>query len=231
MQPLSGGAGRGLVLDYGGVLTHPVEGSFRAFELAHGIDPGASIELLVAVSRSTGAGLIGSLERGEVTVERFEAELARLLAGAGYEPPDRSLVEGLFDGMRPAGPLWGVARAARGAGVRTALLSNSWGTDGYPRQRLSRHFDVQVISGEVGLRKPDPEIYLMTCRRLGVGPEACVFVDDLEHNIEVARGLGMRAVHHRGDEDEVVAAVVCELDLDPEVVADEVTRDAGRPAR
>lgn len=210
---------RGLLLDYGGVLTRPVGESFAAFEEAHGIEPGRSFEVLVAASRTPGGGLIGALERGEVTAQEFERELTRLLREAGYDPPDEPLLAGLFDAVRPAGGLWDVAARARGAGVRTGLLSNSWGTDMYPWDRIEACFDVRVISGEVGLRKPDPRIYRLACDRLGVDPAACAFVDDLERNVEVARELGMFGVVHRGDEREVIDALAGFLDVDLSVDA------------
>ena len=81
-------------------------------------------------------------------------------------------------------------RAARRAGVRTAMLSNSWGEDRYDRALLAELFDAWVISGEVGLRKPDPAIYELAAERLGLPPAACVFVDDLPGNLKPARALG-----------------------------------------
>ena len=55
-------------------------------------------------------------------------------------------------------------------------------------------------SGFVGLRKPDPAIYALTLERLGLPAEACVFIDDLEHNIVAARECGLHAVHFRDTE-------------------------------
>jgi putative hydrolase of the HAD superfamily len=59
---------------------------------------------------------------------------------------------------------------------------------------LDELFDVVVDSSEVGMRKPDPGIYLLTCRKLGVGPEECIFVDDLECNVVAAAALGMETI-------------------------------------
>jgi epoxide hydrolase-like predicted phosphatase len=192
---------RAVFFDYGGVLTRPVASSFAAFEREHRIDPGRSFELLVAASRSRGGGPIGALERGEMTVESFDAALRSMLADAGYPPPpDGSLLAGLFAGMTPHGQLWGVAAQARAAGVTTALLSNSWGTAMYPWDRIDAHFDVAVVSGQVGLRKPDAAIYRLAMERVGVPPGDCAFVDDLERNVEVARDLGMYGIHHVGDD-------------------------------
>lgn len=221
--------GRGLLLDYGGVLTGPVAGSFVAFERDHGIEPGGTFALLVEASRTTGGGMIGALERGEMTVDAFDRTLAELLAGAGYDPsPDGSLLERLFAGMVPTGGMWEVASRVRDAGGRTGLLSNSWGTATYPRDRLATHFDVTVISGEVGLRKPDPAIYLLACERLGLAPEACAFVDDLERNVEVARELGMHAVVHHGDAAATADALTDFLGVEFVLPADEDGGTTGR---
>jgi HAD superfamily hydrolase (TIGR01509 family) len=90
----------------------------------------------------------------------------------------------------------GLVRRARRAGLRTGLLSNSWGND-YPRDGWDEMFDVVVISGEVGMRKPEPAIFAHTLELLGLRPEETVFVDDLRHNIDAAVAVGMVGVHHR----------------------------------
>ncbi len=57
-------------------------------------------------------------------------------------------------------------------------------------------FETVVDSAFVGIRKPDPAIYAIVLERLGLPAEACVFVDDLEPNVDAARGLGFAVVHH-----------------------------------
>lgn len=202
----TGGLGA-LLLDYGGVLTAPVARSFAHFEEELGMPAGRSFELLVGASRTSGGGIIGALERGELRVADFDRELRRLLIEDGYEvPADRSLLEGLLAAMEPCGRLWELPAAARGVGLKTGLLSNSWGLSAYPFDLLRNSFDDLVISGEVGLRKPDPAIYRLAADRLGLAPTACVFVDDLERNVEVARELGMVGIVHRGDDEATIAA-------------------------
>jgi len=61
-------------------------------------------------------------------------------------------------------------------------------------------FEVVVDSAFVGLRKPDPAIYRLTCDRLGVAPDRCLFVDDVEVNCTAAADLGMAAVVFRSNE-------------------------------
>jgi epoxide hydrolase-like predicted phosphatase len=207
---------RALLLDYGGVLTGPVHTSFARFERDLGIPPGRSFEVLVAASRTTGGGVIGALERGEMTLEAFDAFLRGLLQDAGHAlDPGIELLAGMFAAMEPAGTLWELVATVRERGVRTGLLSNSWGYGLYPFDRLEQLFDDLVLSGQVGLRKPDPAIYRLAADRLGVALEACVFVDDLERNVEVATELGMVGVHHRGDDEATCSAVLAALELSP----------------
>ncbi|MBB3663915.1 MULTISPECIES: HAD-IA family hydrolase [Prauserella salsuginis group] len=84
---------------------------------------------------------------------------------------------------------------ARDHGVRTALLSNAAG-GGSVRRRLHGRFDDLVFSGEVAVMKPEPEIFLLTAERLGVPPEACVFVDDAPGNVWGAVAAGMVGIRH-----------------------------------
>jgi HAD superfamily hydrolase (TIGR01509 family) len=84
-------------------------------------------------------------------------------------------------------------RAAKRAGVRTGLISNSWGDAlEYDRDAFADLFDGWVISHEVGLRKPDPAIYVLGAEKIGLPPEACVFVDDLGGNLKPRRRSAWR---------------------------------------
>jgi epoxide hydrolase-like predicted phosphatase len=186
-------AGRaGLILDWGGVLTTDIFASFRAFCEAEGLEP----ETVRNRFREDPEAreLLGALETGALTEAEFEPRFAALL-----EVESERLVDRLFGGMQPDEAMLDGVRAARRAGVRTGMLSNSWGQDRYPVDLLGELFDAWVISGEVGLRKPDPAIYELAAERLGLSPDDCVFVDDLPGNLKPARAMGMATVLHRGD--------------------------------
>jgi epoxide hydrolase-like predicted phosphatase len=124
------------------------------------------------------------------------------------------LVERLFAGMTLDERMIAAVLGARRGGVRTGLLSNSWGSGGYPRDRFVELFDVLVISGEVGLRKPDPAIYALAAQRLGVPAGECVFVDDLDVNVRAAEAAGMHGIWHRSTDD-TVAELAEVLGLQP----------------
>lgn len=189
---------RGLLVDYGGVLTTGVGRSFRAFERSHGMSRGSLLNLLQAAYRSDAEdSSIARFERGEMELTAFEEELGRQLVEAGYDVTPDGLVEQLFGATESDERMWEVVARARAAGVRTGLLSNSWGPEGYLRERFDDHFDAVVISGEVGLRKPGQAIFRLATEQLDLEPGDCAFVDDLDRNVEVARRLGMYGVVHR----------------------------------
>jgi epoxide hydrolase-like predicted phosphatase len=91
-------------------------------------------------------------------------------------------------------------RRAREAGIRTALVSNSWGVHRYPHDLFEELFDGIVISGEEGMRKPSRRMYELGAERAGVSADACVYVDDLPFNLKPAEELGMVTVHHTSAE-------------------------------
>jgi putative hydrolase of the HAD superfamily len=140
------------------------------------------------------------LETGEIEAAEFERRFGARLGVT----ETAGLITRMFAAVRPEERLISAVRAARAAGVRTGLISNSWGTSIYDPEALEDLFDVAIISGEVGLHKPQPEIYLLAAERLGLEPEECVFIDDLRENVRGAEAVGMTAVLHR-DPDATVA--------------------------
>lgn len=197
-----------VVFDYGGVLTTPVADSITAWLAADGIDPGSFSRTLKAwLSRDAPAGTpIHRLETGELTPEEFGDLLAGELVRHDGDPVvAEGIVGRLFAGMRTEPAMLDLVADLRGLGLRTGLLSNSWGNT-YPREWIAASFDAVVISGEVGLRKPQAEIYRLALDGLGVAPEQVVFVDDGEPNLAGARAVGLRTVLHT-DPDSTRAAL------------------------
>jgi putative hydrolase of the HAD superfamily len=193
-QQQSGVATRsGLLIDWGGVLTSNLFSSFHDFCVRSGIDPQslrgrfgsdpAFRELLIA------------LEKGELQEAEFERQLAPLL---GVEPD--GLIDGLFAGVQPDVAMVEAVRRARAGGVRTALVSNSWGVHRYPHDMFDELFDGVVISGEERMRKPSRRMYELGAERAGIAAERCVYVDDLPFNLTPAQELGMATVHHTSAE-------------------------------
>ena len=186
----------GLLIDWGGVLTSNLLASFRAYCVRVKIEP----QTLVVRFRSDPSAreLLIALEKGELDEGAFELQLAALL---GVEP--EGLIDGLFEGVEPDTAMLDAVRRAREAGVRTALVSNSWGVHRYPRDLFSELFDGVVISGEERMRKPSRRMYELGAERAGVPAAECVYVDDLAFNLVPAEKLGMATVHHTSAEETI----------------------------
>jgi epoxide hydrolase-like predicted phosphatase len=180
---------RGLLVDFGGVLTTNIWRSFDLFCETEGLERGTVLELFRGDGEAL--ALLRSLERGAVSDEEFERDFGELL---GVDPP--GLVDRLFAGLSPEQAMIDAVESARSSGIRTGLISNSWGTGIYERAPMAI-FDATVISGDVGLHKPQPEIYELGAERIGVPASECVFVDDLRENVAGAEAVGMTAILHR----------------------------------
>jgi epoxide hydrolase-like predicted phosphatase len=186
---------RGLLVDFGGVLTTNVFQSFKQFAEAEGLDRDAIKRAFREDPEAL--GLLRQLEKNDITVQEFEPRFAERIG----VPQDRvdGLVGRLFAGVGPEEKMLDAVRRARGAGIRTGLISNSWGEGlAYDQAMLDELFDAVVISGDVGLHKPDEAIFRLGAERIGVAPEECVFVDDLRENCAGAEAVGMTAILHRG---------------------------------
>jgi epoxide hydrolase-like predicted phosphatase len=182
---------RALIVDFGGVLTTSIWPAFDAFCRAEGLPEGAVRELF----RTNPEALadLRRLETGECEPSEFERLFAERL---GVERAE-GLIDRLFSGLEPDERMAGAVRTAHEAGIATGLISNSWGTSIYDAGAMNGLFDTVVISGDVGVHKPQPEIYLLACERLDVEPAVAVFVDDLRENCAGAEAVGMTAVLHR----------------------------------
>ncbi len=179
-----------LIVDFGGVLTTDIWPAFAAFCEEEGLEPEAVKNLFRGDSEAL--ALLRRLEMGEVTDAAFEERFAALLGVAEHE----GLISRMFAGLRPERTMVDAVGAAKAAGRRTGLITNSWGLGIYERAPMDL-FDAAVISGDVGMHKPQPEIYLLACERLEVEPADAVFVDDLRENCAGAEAVGMTAILHR----------------------------------
>lgn len=188
---------RALLVDYGGVLTTSVVESFGAFCETEGIDVETFRRVMVVSARGADSPF-ARVERGDIEQDEFDRLVAAMLSdacGATVEP--LNLKQRMFARSQPDETMRAAVRAARAAGVPTVLVSNSWGGRDYPTDMLEQLFDHLLISGLIGMRKPEPDIYLHAADRAGVEPERCVFVDDFRVNIEGAEAVGMTGILHR----------------------------------
>ncbi len=147
----------------------------------------------------TGDHDLHQLETGRLTEAEYLVRLCDRHAAEGHDRIDPGIAREILVGrpMVASAVMVEAVRQVRGAGHRTALLTNNvreWELAWRALMPFDELFDVTVDSSAVGLRKPDPAIYRLTCERLGLDPVQCLFVDDLECNVAAARELGMEAL-------------------------------------
>jgi putative hydrolase of the HAD superfamily len=182
-----------LLIDWGGVLTSNLFDSFREYCVRVEIDPQTLRGRFSSDPRCR--ELLIALEKGELEEPDFEHKLAAVL-----EIDSDGLIDGLFAGVQPDVAMVDAVRRAREGGIRTALVSNSWGVHRYPHDVFDELFDGVVISALEGTRKPSRRMYELGAERAGVAPEQAVYVDDLPFNLQPAEELGMATVHHTSAE-------------------------------
>jgi len=154
-----------LLVDYGGVLTTSMSASFAEFCLATGVHP-ERLKLVLAPAyrvdsrenpdREDLDDLVAAVETGRMPVAEFNRRLATVLSEGLEQPVDAlDLATKLFRGAAPDDRMIEAVREAKSQGVKTGLVSNTWGL-----RDLSPWsddlFDTVVLSGREGLRKPDP---------------------------------------------------------------------------
>jgi putative hydrolase of the HAD superfamily len=197
---------RAVISDFGGVLTTPLLDSFSAFQDETGISGATLGRAMQRIAERDGAHPLFELEKGNLTEPAFLAQVSEALEPElGHRPEMHRFKEIYFRALKPNEPMIEQMRALRERGYRMALLTNNvreWEPYWRSMVPVDDIFEVVVDSGFVGMRKPQPEIYELTLERLGddIAAADCLFVDDVEVNIDAARTLGMTAVHFRASE-------------------------------
>ncbi|MEU6351596.1 HAD-IA family hydrolase [Streptomyces sp. NPDC047072] len=197
-----------VIFDFFGVLTFNMVEVISYFEDREKLARGT---FLRAWADPRGQDLFRQLELGEITQTDWNNGFAALIGVA----PDNLMARYLNDAF-PAHQVIKVARQARTAGIKTAVVSNSLGREPYdPYAGFDLHgaFDEVVFSAEHGVRKPDPAIFRLVLGKLGVPAERCLFVDDSEENLAAAYRLGITPL----------------LALDEKVVARRLREELGLP--
>jgi len=193
---------RAIVSDFGGVLTSPMMAAFTRLQERTGVPSEAYGEAMAHSLAHEGVHPLFALERGEISEGDFFARLERgLEATLGRPVSLDGYAARLMDQLEPNQELFDHFRALRAErGLRFALCTNNvreWEPLWRSKLPIDELFDVVVDSAFVGTRKPEPEIYAITLERVGVPAQECVFLDDLEVNVEAAREAGMHGIVYR----------------------------------
>jgi putative hydrolase of the HAD superfamily len=183
-----------VLFDYGGVIGHLDQEEVARLEEKYGLSQGALFSALYDIPQWREIELGRGSER-----EWLKAVLERLYELAGRPIPGiRQEWPKIWRGLN--GDVVSLARRLRPR-YKVGLVSNA--TENLEEMLLNHHgiidlFDVVINSARVGLAKPDVRIFHLAAERLGVPASACVFTDDLAHNVEGARAAGMRAFQFQG---------------------------------
>jgi epoxide hydrolase-like predicted phosphatase len=186
-----------LIIDYGGVLTRSVSDSHRAWCESENVDLGSFESVLQHWTLKVSPALnpIHLVETGQLSTQDFELLLAsRLNRIDGTPVHHKDLLARIFECFTIEPEIIETVRRVH-ATVPTALLTNSWGS-GQPWTAFADAFDTVIMSRDVRMRKPNPEIYRTTARSLSRQPSDCLFIDDSLSNVAGAHAVGMPAFRH-----------------------------------
>lgn len=181
------------IFDIGGVLTVSPVDRITSYSAEHGISDSARMAIF-----AHGESIWSRFERSELTRDQFAAEFDTVISADGGTVTGAAFMEWFFQGFEPRPEVIAVVEYLRGR-VKLGAITNNVARDEPAERRtagldIQRLFDVVVESAVVGLRKPDPRIYTMTCDLLGVHPADAVFLDDIGQNLKAARALGMTTI-------------------------------------
>ena len=181
-----------VVFDLGGVVLDSPLHAIARYERDNGIEHNAINHSIVAAGES---GAWSRLERGELEVAAFFTPFEADCRAAGLAVDGRRMMEYIASGGGPRPQMLEAIRRIRDQGLSVAALTNNWPSENRDEANpLRQLFHVFIESSVVGLRKPDPRIYELVCRELGVEPAATAFLDDIGRNLKTARALGMKTI-------------------------------------
>jgi len=180
-----------VIFDLGGVVLDSPLHAIRDFEASRGI-PVGFLDRVVVDSGAQGAW--ARHERGEIEMEAFCRALDDECRARGHVYPATELMQAIAENSAPRPRMLAAIRTLRDAGLIVSALTNNWRSDGQDRHGLRQHFDHFLESSVLGIRKPEPEIYRLALREIGVEAEETLFLDDIGSNLKTARALGMQTI-------------------------------------
>ena len=181
--------------DFGGVLGLWDRAYVEAFEEEHGLPEGGVLKALY------GTPGWRAVEVGGLNVDAWLTGVEEAMTKAARKPVPsaHSVWSRLWNDIDR--DVVALARRLRSS-YRVGVLSNT--TVMLEDQVLAPNgildmWDVIINSARIGIAKPDAGIYVAAAEAVGLVPEECVHIDDLENNVLGAEAAGFKAVHHTGD--------------------------------
>jgi putative hydrolase of the HAD superfamily len=191
-----------VIFDFGGVITSSPFAAFNRLERERGL-PIDLIRRLNAGDSDSNAW--ARFERAEIDAATFDRDFAAEAKALGHELRGRDVLALLYGAVRPR--MVHALDWLKREGFHIGCITNNVPAGDTPRDlhtvaalsEVLARFDHVVESSKVGIRKPDPRIYLMMCETLNKRPGQCVYLDDLGVNCKAAAQLGMAAIKVTGE--------------------------------
>lgn len=194
---------KAVIWDFGGVFTSSPFERFAEYETAHGM-PVGTIRQINATNPDDNAW--AQFERNDVDLDTFDGLFLAESTAIGHPIPGKDVIALLSGSLRPemvraldmirkdriCACITNNVRAGHGPGISSDSEKAAAVAD------VMARFQIVVESSKVNLRKPDPEIYRLACREIGIAPSEAIYLDDLGINLKPAKALGMQTIKVTG---------------------------------
>jgi|TARA_Y100001936_G_C15810448_1_gene526329 putative hydrolase of the HAD superfamily len=186
---------KAVIWDFGGVITSSPFEAFNKFELDNNL-PKDIIRTINSENPDDNAW--AKFERNDIDINEFDTLFSKEADKKGFQISGKQVVKLLSGDIRkPMVDFLLSLKENYKLGCITNNIQNSKDDKVNHLNQASqvmKIFDHIIESSKVGLRKPDPKIYYMSCDALGVRPEECIYLDDLGINLKPARKIGMTTI-------------------------------------
>ena len=184
---------KAIIWDFGGVITSSPFEAFNDFEEANGL-PKDIIRTINSENSDMNAW--AQFESNSITIDQFNDLFLKEAKAKGFDIKGRDIIKLLKGSIREN--MVSFLRELKsdfklGCITNNVKSSSEENTDNETKEAMSI-FDHVIESSIVGIRKPNPEIYMMSCDALNVSPDQCIYLDDLGINLKPARELGMTTI-------------------------------------
>ena len=184
---------KAIIWDFGGVITSSPFDAFNEFEEVNGL-PKDIIRTINSENPDMNAW--AQFESNSITIDQFDDLFLKEAKAKGFDIKGRDIIKLLKGSIREN--MVSFLRELKadfklGCITNNVKPSSEENTDNETKEAMSI-FDHVIESSIVGIRKPNPEIYMMSCDALNVSPNQCIYLDDLGINLKPARELGMTTI-------------------------------------
>ena len=184
---------KAIIWDFGGVITSSPFDAFNEFEEVNGL-PKDIIRTINSENPDMNAW--AQFESNSITIDQFDDLFLKEAKAKGFDIKGRDIIKLLKGSIREN--MVSFLRELKadfklGCITNNVKPSSEENTDNETKEAMSI-FDHVIESSIVGIRKPNPEIYMMSCDALNVSPDQCIYLDDLGINLKPARELGMTTI-------------------------------------